>query len=645
MLQPSRHPRFAVPLFAFVSILATLSLLGGCGGGNEAAGDRAATAIDVEIPPDVPFDPTQWTTSADYPVIGSAVARRELADRPFTITWPTFPPTLRPHGPNANLVETSTIHALLYEPMVQIHPETEEFIPALASHWRVENDDATGTQMLWFRLDERARFADGSPVTAADVYYSWWHSVQEDRNDPTMYITYTEGYHEPEIVDRLTIKVRTKTMNWRLFLYFANSMYIFPAKEIAIPGDRYLQEYNWDFVTGSGPYQLASPADLKKGESLVVTRRHDWWAEDEPWARNTFNFGKVRWVVMRDEDLEFEQFKRGDLDWFRVARAQQWVEELPREPVIQNGWVKMRKVWNQAPQGFVGLAFNQRVAPFDDRRVRLAFAHLFNRERLNEKLFFGEYELINSTEPGRDWGAGDTNPRIRFDPARAAALLAEAGFRERGRDGYLVGPDGKRLEVTLQYGQPTFERIWLVVRDDYEAAGIKFDLELIDASTLIKKVSERQFTLHFQGWNSLLFPNPETAWRSDLADLPANNNITGFKNERVDQLLELYNRSLERAEQKRIMREIDQIVCADHPYAFGWYAQYQRILYWDKFGHPDRYLTRIGQVPENDMLLLWWWDPEKERALEAARSAGRKLEQGPIDVRPWAGASGAQPTA
>ncbi|HVR28491.1 MAG TPA: ABC transporter substrate-binding protein, partial [Thermoanaerobaculia bacterium] len=457
-------------------------------------------------------------------------------------------------------------------------------------------------------------------------------------------ITFEEGYEEPEIVDRLTVKVRTKEMNWRLFLYFGG-MYILPAHQIAIPGERYLREYNWDFLTGSGPYELASAGDLKKGESLILTRRHDWWAENEEWGRNTYNFGKVRFIVIRDVDLEYERFKKGDLDWFIVRRAQRWVEELPREAVVRNGWVKMRKIWNQAPQGFSGMAFNQRVPPFDDRRVRLAFAHVFNRERLIERLFFNQYELINSTEPGRDWGAGDVNPMIRFDPARAAALLAEAGYRERGRDGYLVGADGKRLEVTLQYGEASLERVFLVIRDDYEAAGIKFNLELIDASTLIKKISERQFTIHFQNWGSLLFPNPETSWRSDLADLPANNNLTGFKSERVDELLRLYNRALDRAEQKRIVREIDQIIVSEHPYAFAWYAQYQRILFWDKFGHPESYLTRIGQVPESDMLLLWWWDPEKEAALAEARSAGRKLPQGPIDVRPWARGDEAEPTA
>lgn len=625
-------PLLAALALAFLAGLA-------CGGGGAGEEALQGATIDVEFPPDVVFDASEWTTLADYPAIGDPQARREQQDRAFVIPWPTFPPTLRTDGPNSNLTTLATVHGLVYETLVTIHPETEEFIPLLASHWRIDVDEAAQTQTFWFRIDEDARWADGTPVTAADVYYSWWHKVQEDRNDPSSYITFTEGYEEPEIVDRRTIKVRTKSLNWRLFLYFGAGMLIFPAEEIAVPGEVYLREYNWRLVTGSGPYELASPGDLRKGESLVLTRRRDWWAEDEPWARNTYNFGKVRWIVIRDPELEYEKFKRGDLDWYQVRRAQRWVEELPQEAILRKGWVKRRKIYNQAPQGFAGLAFNMRHPPFDDRRVRLAFAHLFNRERLNERLFFNEYELINSIYPGRDWGAGDENPVIHFDPDRAAALLAEAGYRRRDRGGYLVDGEGNRLEVTLQYGDPGFERVWLVVKEDYETAGVKFDLELIDASTLIKKISERQFRIHFQAWGALLFPNPETSWRSDLADQPANNNIVGFENERVDELLDRYNRVFERQEQKAITREIDRIVYAEAPYAFAWYARYHRILYWDRFGHPASYLTRIGQIPEDSMLLLWWWDAEKEAALEKARAAGESLPQGEVVVRPWAGAT------
>ena len=575
-----------------------------------------------------------WLTATDYPPIGDPRAKR-VPGSTFRISWPYFPPTLRTDGPSSNLVQTRTIHSLMFETLVGIHPETEEFIPSLASHWKIETDKENNRQTFWFRIDPRARWADGSAVTANDVAKTYWHMIQEDRNDPSNAMTYSEGFHPPEVVDERTIKVTTKKLNWRLFLYFSG-MRIFPAKYIGIPGEQFLEDYNWKFMMGSGPYHLAKPEHIKKGDSLIITRRKDWWSENDPGSKNLYNFDRIKFLVVRDRELEFEMFKKGELDHFRVQRAQRWVEDIPQEELVQKGWVKRRKVYNQAPQGFSGFAFNMREKPFDDKRVRLAFSYLFNRERLMKKLFFNEYDYIDSYFPGRDWGNAEENPKIRFDPDRAAELLDEAGYQDYDDDGYLVNSEGKRLEITLTYGAQAWERIWLVVKPAYEEAGIKFNLKLIDGATLIKNVSDRQFNIHFQSWGALLFPNPETSWRSSLADKKANNNLPGFKNERVDELCARYNEIFDRTEQKKITREIDSIVFNEHPYALGWYANFHRILYWDQFGHPDTYFTRIGQDPEDDMIMTWWIDSGQENALKAAQEAGSKLPQGTVEHRPWA---------
>lgn len=591
----------------------------------------AGVPYKVEFPPDLPFKPEEWTTVRDYAPIGDPRAKR-VPGSTFTHWWETFITTLRTQGPNSNTTDNSTIESLVYESLVQIHPETSDFIPCLASHWKIETR-ADGTQTFTFRIDEKAKWADGTPVQADDVYWSWWHRVNPDRDDPSTAMTFKEGYHEPKILDRRTIEVSTREANWRLFLYFGG-MQIYPAREIAIPGPKYLEEYNWKYPMGSGPYVLELK-DVRRGESLTLTRRDDWWAQNEPWGVNTYNFDRVRFIVILELELAYEKFKKGELDWFQVGQARRWVEDVPREKIVQKGWVQRRKVYNKRPVGFSGLAFNQREWPFDDKRVRLAFAHLFNRERLMEKLFYNEYELTNSTYPGSDWGSGDEREMTVFDAGRASDLLAEAGYRERDADGYLKGPGGRRLEVTLEYGFQTWERIWLVVKEDYEKAGVRFNLKLIDASTLQKKISERQFKIHFQAWGALLFPNPETSWRSSLADQMNNNNITGFRNPRVDELCKKYNVTMDVAERKRIVREIDTLVCEDVPYAFGWHARSDRILYWDKFGHPDSYITKIGDQPEASLLLLWWADPEREKALKAAMEKDQDLPQGEVVVKPW----------
>ena len=632
-MAPRRRPRRAGIPALLAAVLAGMALsVARCGGQPPVpAGPPVIAGYAYAFPPDLPFDPAAWTTNEGYAPLGDPRAVR-VPGRALVVPWLGFPTTLRTHGPNANSTQTSSVHGLLYESLIQIDPETEDYLPCLASHWRID-PQPDGTQVLTFRLDERARWADGRPVQADDVYASWWHRVQEDRKDPSSRMTFAEGYEEPEVLDRWTVRVRTRKPNWRLFLYFGG-MSIYPAREVSVPGDVYLSAFNWTMPTGSGPYRFR-PDLLRKGETLVLERREDWWAEDERWATHTYNFDRIKYVVIRDEELIYEKFKAGEIDYYEVGAARRWVEDVPRERIVKQGWVKRRKVYNQQPVGFSGLCFNMRRPPFDDVRVREAFALLLNREMLMEKLFYGEYEYTNSIFPGRDWGSGTERPRVEFDPDRAEELLAEAGYRTRDAEGYLLGPNGKRLEVTLEYANQGWERIWLPLREAYEDAGVRFELKLIDGSTLTKRVSERQFKVHHQGWGALLFPNPETSWSSSLADKPYNNNIPGFADERVDELCRAYNLAATREEQKRITREIDTIVCGLHPYAFLWHSAYFRILCWDRFGHPDSYVTRVGQSFDDQVILLWWFDPVKEERLRAAMASGTTLPAGETIVRPW----------
>ncbi len=138
-----------------------------------------------------PDNDTGWTNGGKYPPIGSPKALQKVKDRPFRLAWNSFPPTLRTDGPQSNLIQTATIHGLMYEGLVGLHPNTEEFIPMLAKEWRIQTwlpnkeKGIKGYQVFWYRLDPRAKFSTGKPVTAKDVYYSFWHLVQEDRKDPS----------------------------------------------------------------------------------------------------------------------------------------------------------------------------------------------------------------------------------------------------------------------------------------------------------------------------------------------------------------------------------------------------------------------------------------------------------------------------
>lgn len=599
--------------------------------------EEKAKAYAPAFPETQPLDATKWQTNDTYTPSGDP---RAVKGGRLIQTWESYPPTLRTDGPDSSLVQLRDLHALVYETLVGIDPDTLATMPSLATHWQstpIANPGGdgkiTGEEFL-FRISDKARWADGSEVTADDVVATWEHMVSEDRKDPTNPLVFNE-YTKPEALDKLTVRVRTKTVNWRLFLYFGG-MKIFPAKYIRITGDEYLNGYQWRLMMGSGPYHLAKPTDMVEQESFTVTRRKDWWGANERWAVGTNNFDEIRWIVVRDRDLEFEKIKKGEIDYHLISKAQRWVEECEFD-AVKKGHILKRKIFTDNPQGIQGFAFNMRKPPFDDQRVRLAFAHLFNREKLIDKLFFNQYDFIDTYFPGGPWGSSK-NPKIRYNPELAAKLLDAAGWKGRDKDGWLVNAKGEPFKVTLEYGQEAFTRIFTVIKEDLKLAGIDLQLSLMDWREVYKKVNERQFTLAFQSYSGLLYPNPRTSWSKELADQPQNNNVPGLKNDRIEQLLERYDSLLgvdEGVWRRRtaVIRKIDEILFEEMPYALGWQGGYTRVLYKNKFGHPPTYFSRLGDG--SNIASLWWIDPELEAKYNDAVKNNTDLPRGETDQRPF----------
>src|SRR4029079_12325370 len=132
------------------------------------------------------------------------------------------------------------------------------------------------------------------------------------------------------------------------------------------------------------------------------------------------------------------------------------------------------------------------------------------------------------------------------------------------------------------------------------------------------------------GWTGLLFPNPETSYQSTLADQNNNNNITGIKSKRIDELLDQYDKEFSQEKRVPMIREVDGILANSHEYILEWEAPFQRIAFWNKFGVADGILTRIGDY--RDLPSLWWVDPQKQADLnKALADPSIKLPVGPLE--------------
>jgi len=537
----------------------------------------------------------------------------------ITFSLQEFPATFRAYGKDENTEATRFIYGMVYESLIGTNPLTYEFLPSLATHWKADAD----AQTYYYRINPNARFSDGHPVTSEDVLATY-----KLMTDPGILSPYTNSFAKefdpPVAVSKYIVKVRSKEKNWKNMLYFGG-LSILPAHVIgAIDGKAYLEKYQYEMPPGTGPYVVLSN-EVKSGQSITITRRSNWWAKDDPLNRGANNFDKVKILIVGDEGVAYDKFVAGELDFQVISRAQWWKTKYNFDQ-IKTGVVQKRKVFTDDPAGFGGLAFNTRHAPLDDLRMRRALTMLFNRKQILEKVLYNEYLPLYSYYPNSPY-ENPRNPHIEYNPEEAGRLLAELGYTQRNSEGYLT-KDGKTLEFEMP-AQQQLSHVLTPIVEDFKRGGVKLDLRFVDNVTQFKLANSRDFDIIYQQWGGLLFPNPISSFKSDLADQNNTNNITGIKNKRVDEISRLEQTMFDPAQRITLLQELDSILVAENHYALNWYAPFTRIAYWSKFGHPEWYLGKISDW--KSIITNWWYDP----ALAARTKAGEKMEAGASDVKFW----------
>ncbi len=587
--------------------------------------------VDAGADPSVPaeqggkgFKGEGWQTNTNYELIGDPHAVRGGTYREYQ---PDFPNTLRRYGPEASSQLNYMVAGMVYETLLVLQPNTFDYIPALATHWQISPDKMT----FRFRIDPNARWSDGQPVVADDVVATWSFMMDPTLQDPSNVLVFGK-FEKPVAESKYIVRVKAKELNWRNFLYFSQAMPLFPAHVLkSVNGAAYIKDYNFKMLPGTGPYEVRD-ADVIKGKSLTIRRRNGYWADNIRRNVGGNNFDNITEIVVRDRKLATEMFKKGDLDAFAPVTAQDWVEELGKFDRVDRGLIQKRKVWNENPQGTMGLAINTLKPPFNDVRLREALQHLLNRPLMIEKLFYNEYQPINSYFAGTAY-ANPNNPKNEYDPALAVKLLNDAGWKDRDAQGRLT-KNGQLLTMELLYFYKPYEGALTTYQEELRKVGIGLNLRFITPETLYSLVPQRKFELAMVIYGGLAFPNPETSFASVLADQNNNNNITGFKNKRVDELLAQYDKEFDQKKRVAIIREIDGIVANSHEYVLFWEAPYIRIAYWNKFGMPQGYYTRFSDYTDGPG--LWWIDPEKDAALRKAMGDNNaKLPVGTVDDKFW----------
>ncbi len=628
-----------IRFWTFWGVLVACGMVAGCSNSTatqstSSSGDGSsggATAVefpdgDPSVPADLGgpgFTGEGWTTATPRP-LGDPAAVKGGTMLARMADWPD---NLRVYGLGANTVQNDIFSRLCYDTLCDFDMNTLEFVPRLASHWKISDDN----MKFAFRINPKAHWSDGKPVTADDVIATFRLLMDETLKWPSVRDDFSK-MNEPVAKSKYMVEIECKKKDWLNFLNVAREMLILPAHEIGgMKGEQYLNDYNFKFTVGSGAY-IIPQSEIRTKDSVTLTRRKDYWAANDPFYSSLYNIDKIRFVVVLDDRLAFEKAGKGDLDFYLVNTAKWWVEDLPQLEGVKKGHLIRQKIYTKAPVGIQGLAFNIRKPPLDDVRIRKAIAHLFDRKTMVEKFAYNEYELSKSYFAGSDAENPD-NQLVEFSPEKATKLLADAGWSKRGSDGILV-KDGKRLSVKLSYSSKFFEKYYTSFQEDCKRAGVELVLDYLTDEAFWPMRLDHKFEIAQQGWALDMFPSPKSMFHSSMADPKGSSNVAGFKNAEADKLIEEYDQEFDIAKRMSILRRLDGVVFNEHPYALQWGISCERVLYVNKFGLPATGLRKFDD--NRGPFYCWWVDPSKEERLKKARQAGEPITPiPPIEIRPW----------
>ncbi|POR55328.1 peptide/nickel transport system substrate-binding protein [Bosea psychrotolerans] len=445
---------------------------------------------------------------------------------------------------------------------------------------RVELNEAR--TRLAFEIDERARFSDGTPVTADDVLFTF-----------EMLKTKGKPFHRSSL-GRVT-KAEAPSPRYVVFELGDGSNRELPLVIGAMPifarhatnADTF-GETSFKPALGSGPYLVS---EVRPGEALTLKRRKDFWAENHPLMRGLFNADEIRYDFYRDANALFEAFKAGLYDIRLEPDPTRWMTGYD-VPAVRDGRIVREALRFQSPKGMTGLVFNTRRPAFADVRVREALGIMFDFEWVNRNLFHGVYRRAGSffsdselsalgvpadarekallaAFPGsvRDdilagsWApaATDGSGRDREQARKALDLLQSAGYELQ--DGVLRNTrtaEPLAFEITVT-NRPQ-ERLALNYAASLGRLGVGVSVRLIDDVQYWRRLSAFDFDMIQWTWPASASPGNEQVgrWGSANADRKGALNYAGVKSPAVDAALQAILAAREREDFVAAVRVLDR---------------------------------------------------------------------------------------
>jgi microcin C transport system substrate-binding protein len=502
-------------------------------------------------------------------------------------------------------------------------------------------DVAPDKLSVLYTLRREAYFHDGSPITPADVV--WTFDMLRDKGTP-MYRSYYGDVTKVAQDGERGVRFTFKNANNRELPVILGEMPVLSEKYWSTHD---VTKTTLDPPLGSGPYKVQS---LDPGRSITYKRVADYWGANLPVNKGQYNIDTIRYDYYRDGTISLEAFKAGQYDVRQENSAKRWATGYD-SPALRDGLIKKTVIPNQLPSGMQGLGFNLRRPLFQDPRVRQALGYAFDFEWSNANLFYDLYtrtrsyfdnsefaatglpqrEELQILEPFRgkipdevftkeyDPPKYDSKFTIRDGLQTAVKLLKEAGWGFKNEK-LVNDKTGQPFAFEILLDDPAYERIVLPYVQNLQRIGIAARVRTVDTSQYEKRMEDFDFDAAVTLFPQSLSPGNEQRdfFGSAAADRPGSQNVLGIKSPVIDELIEELIKAPSRASLITHVRALDRVL------QYGYYVVPQFhlgafwVAYWNKFRRPE-------VSPKYGLgLNSWWVDPAAEKTIEAKKTEEKK---------------------
>ncbi len=414
----------------------------------------------------------------------------------------------------------------------------------LAESWQISTDQKTIT----FKLKPNLKWSDGQPLTSTDVLWTWQAVIDVKTGSP--YASDYQLVKKAEAPDPLTFSV-TYEQAYAPALDSWAGLQILPEHLLA-GQDLHTTAFARNPV-GSNYYKLDS---WTHGENLKLSRN----------PASVLGQAKIDNFVTRiipDSSAQFLELMADNIDSMALDPIK-YARIIPARPELKQKLALYKELGNS----YTYMGFNLKHKPFDDARVRRAINYAIDKQEIIDGVYLGlGINIASPYKPGTRWSNPDLKP-YPYDPAKAKALLQEAGFIDSDGDGVLER-NGKPFSFEIITNQnKEREKSAVLIQRRLKEVGIDVRIRAIEWASFISRfIKTGDFDVVVLGWSLGLDPDQYNIWHSSQ-QAPGQFNFIGYNNPAVDKLLEQGRLELNPDKRMKIYHEFARVLLEDSPIVY-----------------------------------------------------------------------------